>query len=234
MRTGKWLMIAAGGLLALAAGNLAASRAMHAGRVHRYLTARLESAFGRTVEVGQFDLRLSPSLRIEAQSVTVGEDPAFGHEYFLRAERVTAGLRWTGLLRGRFELNTFSFTRPSVTLVRNGEGRWNLERWLPPPRPSGLGANPRAASAASLVGPMPAPARICFNGRQRQRGAGGARAVEASPGSAAMAQRSHAASRGQGKCARRNCGNVRTAATGGNPCALGKGFAGRFAATGSR
>jgi len=121
-------MIAAGGLLALAAGNFAASRAMRTGRVHRYLTARLESAFGRTVEVGQFDLRLSPSLRIEAQSVTVGEDPAFGHEYFLRAERVTAGLRWTGLLRGRFELNTFSFTRPSVTLVRNGEGRWNLER----------------------------------------------------------------------------------------------------------
>ena len=145
-------MIAAGGLLALAAGNFAASRAMRTGRVHRYLTARLESAFGRTVEVGQFDLRLSPSLRIEAQSVTVGEDPAFGHEYFLRAERVTAGLRWTGLLRGRFELNTFSFTRPSVTLVRNGEGRWNLERWLPP-------ASPRAASAASLVGPMPAPAR---------------------------------------------------------------------------
>src|SRR5438552_2289017 len=135
MRTGKWLMIAAGGLLALAAGNVAASRAMHTGRVHRYLTARLESAFGRTVEVGQFDLRLSPSLRIEAQSVTVGEDPAFGHEYFLRAERVTAGLRWTGLLRGRFELNTFSFTRPSVTLVPNGEGRWNLERWLPPGSP---------------------------------------------------------------------------------------------------
>src|SRR3989442_6972285 len=91
MQRGKWLMIAAGGLLALAAGNFAASRAMRTGRVHRYLTARLESAFGRTVEVGQFDLRLSPSLRIEAQSVTVGEDPAFGHEYFLRAERVTAG-----------------------------------------------------------------------------------------------------------------------------------------------
>src|SRR2546425_9291049 len=109
MRTGKWLMIAAGGLLALAAGNVAASLAMHTGRVHRYLTARLESAFGRTVEVGQFDLRLAPSLRIEAESVTVGEDPAFGHEYFLRAERVTAGGRRTGLLRRRFWVEKFFF-----------------------------------------------------------------------------------------------------------------------------
>src|SRR2546425_10406909 len=111
MRTGKWLMIAAGGLLALAAGNFAASRAMHTGRVHRYLTARLESAFGRTVEVGQFDLRLAPSLRIEAQSVTVGEDPAFGHEYFLRAERVTAGGWRGGGGRRRVLVEEFLFWR---------------------------------------------------------------------------------------------------------------------------
>src|SRR2546425_8535857 len=117
MRTGKWLMIAGGGLLALAAGNVAASRAMHTGRVHRYLTARLESAFGRTVEVGQFDLRLSPSLRIEAQSVTVGEDPAFGHEYFLRAERVTAGGCRGRRLRGGVWLNKIFFFWPRAAPV---------------------------------------------------------------------------------------------------------------------
>jgi len=36
------------------------------------------------------------------------------------------------LLRGHFEFGTLAFSRPSLILVRNAEGRWNLERWLPP------------------------------------------------------------------------------------------------------
>lgn len=163
MRKRKWLKVAVIVLLAGAAGDFALSSAMRLGRIHRFLTARLESAFGRSVQVGHFALRLLPSPRIEAEMVTVGEDPSFGYEYFLRAERVTAGLRWIGLLRGRFELSTFSFTRPSLTLVRNEEGRWNLERWLPParstqggPGPAGPGVGRAGTSAAAtFVGPMP-------------------------------------------------------------------------------
>jgi hypothetical protein len=101
-------------------------------RVHRYLIDHLERAFGRPVEVGQFNLLLLPSPRLDAERVTIGEDPAFGKEYFLRAEYLTAGLRWTGLLRGHFQFGTLSLSRPSLILVRNNEGRWNLERWLPP------------------------------------------------------------------------------------------------------
>jgi AsmA family len=102
--------------------------------VHAYLTANLEKAFGRPVQVLNFDIRLLPSPSLQANSVTVGEDPAFGNEYFLRAEKLSAGLRWMGLLRGHFEFGTLSLSRPSLILVRNQEGRWNLERWLPPPR----------------------------------------------------------------------------------------------------
>jgi hypothetical protein len=47
---------------------------------------------------------------------------------------MSAGLRWFGLLRGHFEFGTLSLSKPSLILVRNGEGRWNLERWLPPPK----------------------------------------------------------------------------------------------------
>jgi hypothetical protein len=101
-------------------------------RVHAYLVANLERAFGRPVEVGGFDARILPSPQLNANDVTVGEDPAFGHEYFLRAERLTAGLRWMGLLRGHFEFGTMSLNKPSLILVWNAEGRWNLERWLPP------------------------------------------------------------------------------------------------------
>jgi len=118
----------------LVAAQVCLSLAVRTRRVHNYLGARLESAFGRPVQVKHFNLEFLPSPRIYATGVTVGEDPAFGYEYFLRAEHLTAGLRWSGFLRGRFEFGTLSLGRPSLTLVRSREGRWNLEDWLPPPQ----------------------------------------------------------------------------------------------------
>jgi hypothetical protein len=115
-------------LIALQVGVLLLSRTSGA---KAFLTRQLELSFGRTVEVREYFVTLFPSPGLEAYAISVGEDPAFGHEYFLRADRLSAGLRWTGLLRGRFELGTLRLERPSLILVRNAEGRWNLERWLP-------------------------------------------------------------------------------------------------------
>src|SRR5260370_42679210 len=95
--------------------------------VHAYLVARLERAFGRPVEVTSFDARILPSPQLAASEVTVEEDPAFGHEYFLRAEHLIAALRWRGLLQGQFEFGTMSLNRPSLILVQNSEGRSNLQ-----------------------------------------------------------------------------------------------------------
>ncbi|MGH9773477.1 MAG: AsmA-like C-terminal region-containing protein [Candidatus Acidiferrales bacterium] len=103
------------------------------GRPHRYLIARLEAAFGRSVEAGSFSVNFFGVPELEAQSVTVGEDPRFGREYFLRAEKLEIRLRWAALLRGRLELGTLSFTQPSLNLVRAADGRWNIESWLPRP-----------------------------------------------------------------------------------------------------
>ena len=64
--------------------------------VHNYLTAHLERAFGRTVEVRHFNVLLLPSPMLDAEQVSIGEDPAFGNEYFLRAERLTARSRPSG------------------------------------------------------------------------------------------------------------------------------------------
>ena len=124
--------------------------------VHAYLVARLERAFGRPVEVRSFGARILPNLQLYADGVTVGEEPAFGHEYFLRAEHLSAGLRWFGLLRGHFEFGTLSFSKPSLILVRNSQGRWNLEQWLPP-----ASANP--SQGARVYGPLPPPARASIH-----------------------------------------------------------------------
>jgi AsmA family/AsmA-like C-terminal region len=130
-------------------------------RVHAYLAARLEQAFGRQVEVVSFNARILPSPQLDANGVTVGEDPSFGHEYFLRAERLSAGLRWRGLLRGHFEFGTMSLNKPSLVLVRNPEGRWNLESWLPPSRADAL-QNPRPYGPPSPVAPVNRLQRIDF------------------------------------------------------------------------
>lgn len=122
-------------------------------RTHRmrgYLIAHLETAFGRPVQAGRLSVQILPIPELDVDAVTLGEDPAFGNEYFLRAEHMTARFRWMGLLRGHFEFGTMSFTRPSLILVRNADDRWNLEGWLPPTRPGGsLGAAvaPRKAQA---------------------------------------------------------------------------------------
>jgi uncharacterized protein involved in outer membrane biogenesis len=138
----KWWRPALVLLALLVSAQIGASFLARAHGIHTYLVAHLERAFGRTVEVRHFNIVLLPRPVLEAEQVSIGEDPAFGSEYFLRAERLTAGLRWSGLLRGHFEFGTLSLSRPSLVLVRNDEGAWNLERWLPPAR-STLGAGSR-------------------------------------------------------------------------------------------
>jgi AsmA-like protein len=124
-------------IILLVAAQVTLSVSVRTQRVHNYIVAHLETAFGRPVQAQQFDLELLPGPRIYATNVTVGEDPAFGYEYFLRAEHMTAGLRWSGLLRGHIEFGTLTLNHPSLTLVRNSEGRWNLEDWLPPAKKRG-------------------------------------------------------------------------------------------------
>src|SRR5713226_7164258 len=150
----SWLRRAALGLVVLVAASAGFSRSLRLGRVHRYLNARLEAAFGRPVRVGEFSFSLLDGLRLEADSITVTEDPRFGYEYFLRAERLTAGLRWSAIARGRFEFGTLSFTRPSLNLVRTADGHWNLESWLPPP------ARVASAAIAAQIGPGQPPAGV--------------------------------------------------------------------------
>lgn len=105
---------------------------LRAHRIHNALIARLERTFGRRVEVRAFTVSLLPLPSLGADGISVGEDPAFGNEYFLRADHFSARLRLLGLLRGRLEFGTLSLDHPSLILVKNADGRWNLERWLPP------------------------------------------------------------------------------------------------------
>lgn len=119
-------------------------------RLQSRITARLQVAFGRPVEVASYDFSLWGWPTLRAKSVTVAEDPRFGYEYFLRADALTMRLRWRGLIRGRLEFGTLALERPSLNLVRESGGDWNLAEWLPRP------VSPQSPAGVVPVGP-PAP-----------------------------------------------------------------------------
>ena len=158
----KWWKFGLAVLALLIAAQAGVSFLARTRRVHAYLIAQLERAFGRPVEVGNFDVRILPRPQLGAEAITVGEDPAFGYEYFLRAERLSAGLRWMGLLRGHFEFGTMSLSKPSLILVRNQEGRWNLERWLPAAK-SNSGPTARIYGPSRPLAPVNRLERIEFD-----------------------------------------------------------------------
>jgi hypothetical protein len=159
----KWLRAGLIGAVFVLVASGGFSRALRARAIRRYLIAHLAASFGRPVDVMWFDFSLLDGARIEAHFVTVSDDPNFGNEYFLRADTLTAGLRWRSLLAGRFEFGAVSLTRPSLNLARDAVGNWNIERWLPPASPST--ASP--AARPGFVGPV-APSRDARAARPTQ------------------------------------------------------------------
>ncbi len=151
-RLRKWWRPAAFVVAIVIVSQIGVSLLVRTHRVHAYLVRHLERAFGRPVEVAHFSVLILPSPSLDAEEITVGEDAVFGNEYFLRAERLSAGLRWTGFVRGRFEFGTLSLSKPSLNLVRNGDGRWNLERWLPPAKINVPGGLPAVYNVARAIG----------------------------------------------------------------------------------
>ena len=84
-------------------------------------------ALGRPVDVSAVKLRLLPQPGFDLEDFIIHDDSSFSAEPMLRAQEVTAVLRMTSLLRGRLEIARLNLTEPSLNLVRNQEGHWNLE-----------------------------------------------------------------------------------------------------------
>jgi len=98
-----------------------------ANRLRARIVNSISLALGRPVEVAAVKLRLLPHPGFDLEDFVVHDDPAFGAEPMLRASEVTASLRITSLLRGRLEIARLNLTEPSLNLVRNPAGHWNLE-----------------------------------------------------------------------------------------------------------
>jgi hypothetical protein len=90
------------------------------------IASSIGSALGRRVTLDNVRLRLLPRPGFDLEGLVIYDAPAFSAEPMIRAGEVSAAIRLTSLLRGRLEIATLSATEPSINLVRNEQGRWNL------------------------------------------------------------------------------------------------------------
>ena len=97
-------------------------------RLRTRIVRSISLALGRPVDVGRVTLRLLPQPGFDLENFVVHEDPEFGAEPVLQSADVVATVRVSSLLRGRLEIARLNLTEPSLNLVRNAEGRWNLEK----------------------------------------------------------------------------------------------------------
>jgi hypothetical protein len=95
-------------------------------RLRTRISTSIGSALGRRVALDSVSLRILPRPGFDLEGLVIYDDPAFSAEPMIRAQEVSAAIRLRSLLRGRLEIANLSATEPSVNLVRNREGRWNL------------------------------------------------------------------------------------------------------------
>jgi hypothetical protein len=125
---------------------------LNAGRYRPLLKAGLERSLRRRVSLGHIALHFFPHLGFTVENVVIDEDPAFGLEPFVRVGQIDCDLQWRSLWSSRLYFGTLRLSDPSINLVRNSAGRWNVENLL---LQSGIEAR------SSGLGPSsPAPANL--------------------------------------------------------------------------
>ncbi len=99
-------------------------------RLRHQISANISASLGRPVHLDSVTLHLLPIPGFTLQNLVVSEDPAFGAEPVIRANSVDVTLRPSSLWRRRVEVSSISFDQPSLNLVRNAAGEWNVQSLL--------------------------------------------------------------------------------------------------------
>ncbi len=126
---------------------------LSAERYRRRLATGLEQALHRSVTFGAISFRLLPRPGFSIENAVVREDPAFGSEPLARIDRIDCDLRWRSLWHSRLDLARLRLVRPSLNIVRDARGNWNIESLL---LESGFASPPAAppAGAGSPAGDL--------------------------------------------------------------------------------
>ncbi len=129
-RTRRYWRNTALALLLLIAAAWVVPSFFNAGRYRPVLKVALERSLHRNVTFGHIALHFFPHLGFTLDHVVVDEAPAFGAEPFIRVDRIDCDLRWRSLWHSHLSFGTLRLQHPSINIVRNATGEWNIENLL--------------------------------------------------------------------------------------------------------
>ncbi len=126
-------------------------------RYKKQITHLIARSLGRPVRLASVEVHLLPWPGFVLTDLSVAEDPAYGAEPVLHANKVTASLRLLSLWRGRIEIDRISVDEASLNLVHAAPGKWNLDpifRTAAAETGAASPENGRAAGSAALRLPV--------------------------------------------------------------------------------
>jgi AsmA protein len=91
------------------------------------VTGQLRQLTGREVTLGTIALRILPVPAVTITPVTLGEGPRYPGRDAVRLKSLAVRLRPLPLLRGRLEFSSIVLEQPTVTVIRDRQGRWNFD-----------------------------------------------------------------------------------------------------------
>jgi len=98
----------------------------------------LEASLGRPVRFSAVHFTLLTGVGFSLEGVTIAENPRYGLEPFAHATALEAHLRVDKLLRGQIQFSSLRLVEPSLNVVKQSDGTWNvtglLERVTTPRR----------------------------------------------------------------------------------------------------
>jgi hypothetical protein len=144
----KWLWMALAAIVILVA-LFVVPQLISVSHYKNQITKLISQSLGRPVRISSVDVRLLPWPGFVLYDLSVAEDPAYGFEPVLHANKVTASIRLLALFRDRIEISEISVDEASLNVVRSTPGHWNLDSLFRTAAAQG------PASGARRVAPLP-------------------------------------------------------------------------------
>ncbi len=138
-------------LLVLIAGGIAPF--VNAARYSNRIREALEASLQRKVDFGEAHFAFFSGFGFSLGAVTIHENPRYGIEPFAYVPKLEARLRIDQLLLGRIQFSSLRLVDPSLNLVKQNDGSWNIIELV------------RRLSAAPAVSPGLFPALAISGGR---------------------------------------------------------------------
>ena len=109
------------------------------------LETELSSAIGRPVRVGNLSLSFF-ARTVSAQDLTIGDDPGFSQQPFVRAKELKVGVEILPMIFSHsLQVTELTLDSPEITLLRSASGTWNF---------SSLGGSPAASPGIPPTAPL--------------------------------------------------------------------------------